>query len=736
MRRPPALLLLPAVLLIGSLVSAAPVDENHATITAVHVGIGGHYKVGVWTPVEVVLEGHREGDLVGLVVPDGEGVPSRVETIVPADVDRVRLCARFGRMRSPMAVDLRRDGRVLAERVFTPGAVKKPSTFPPAAAATRPIIAVVGPDALGLEEAIAALRRPGLSRPVITRVDGPGELPETWYGYEGVDTLILTTSQPETFADDRFSPAQRAALTRWLELGGSVILSAGSEAGDLLGEGGPLADLTPGRFERMVTLRQTGALEAYSGGSSPVPLGTAGQRIVLSVPRLADVEGTLEAREADLPLVVRTARGFGELLFLAADLTQPPLSQWGDRPKLLLKLIDLPAVRTQSAAESAAMMHYGYNDLAGQLRSALDAFAAVRLVPFAVVAALLIAYVALIGPVDYFLLRRFAPRMEWTWLTFPLIVVGFSAAAYVLAYELKGEQFRVNQVDMVDVDTATGQIRGTSWLNLFSPRMAKLGLSLQPRRIAANLQPADSQGGALFSWLGLPGTALGGMNPRTASPVLWTEPYTFGRDLTTLEGMPISIWSTRSFTGRWHGMAETVLASRLQQEAHAPAGTITNSYDFPLTDCLLAYKRWVYEIGTLEPGQTARVGIMSRRKELKTLLTGRRAVFDTQSDKLEQEMIPYDQSSRDLPYILRAMTFFTEAGGERYTGLANGYQGFTDLSGLLQSDRAILLAHGPDGQREQLGAELVRDGQSMEDAVEDHFVMYRFVLPVEPAEEP
>ena len=65
------------------------------------------------------------------------------------------------------------------------------------------------------------------------------------------------------------------------------------------------------------------------------------------------------------------------------------------------------------------MMHYGYNDLAGQLRSALDRFDGVRLVPFWLVAGLIVVYLLLIGPGDYFFLRKLVGRMEWTWLTFP-----------------------------------------------------------------------------------------------------------------------------------------------------------------------------------------------------------------------------------------------------------------------------------------------------------------------------
>ena len=242
------------------------------------------------------------------------------------------------------------------------------------------------------------------------------------------------------------------------------------KATKILAESSPLRQFAPGRFEKAVPLRQTGAIETYCG--SRVSIGRGGRRQAdVQVSRLADVQGVVEADERGMPLVIRTARGFGQVIFVAADLDEPPLDKWPDRPLLVARLLDMPTGRADESAENAAMMHYGYDDLAGQLRSALDQFTGVRLVPFWLVAGLIVGYILLIGPADYFFLRKVVRRMEWTWLTFPLVVALVCVAAYVLAYRLKGDQLRVNQIDLVDVDAASGQMRG--------------------RHVAERLQPAD-----------------------------------------------------------------------------------------------------------------------------------------------------------------------------------------------------------------------------------------------------
>ena len=117
--------------------------------------------------------------------------------------------------------------------------------------------------------------------------------------------------------------------------------------------------------------------------------------------------------------------------------------------------------------------------------------------------------------------------------------------------------------------------------------------------------------------------------------------------------------------------------------------------------------------------------------ELRTLLTGRKVVSTETNEKYRQEVTPYDQSSTDVPYILRMMMFYEAAGAERYTGLWNAYQGFVDLSTLLGADRAILVAQGPsDSQEKSRGATLLRDGRPLSGTQNKHVTMYRFVFPV------
>jgi len=729
------ILFVPMLLMLGvGLPSAiAGQEADPPQIKSVRVGVADCYKVGLWTQVEIVVQGGSEplnGEL-SVVVPDGDGIPSRVMTsserpcvVTPHQETVVRLVCRLGRVNCDLTAQLRVQETVVAQRTFSTAAQADGEHFLPGLE-FRELIVTVGAAPLGTQELGKLRGLDPLHRPMTANVKHIEQLPTDWRAYEGIDA-VMVAGQPEVCQNVPPDCPQLRALGQWIRMGGRLVLCAGAQAEKILSKDSALQQFAPGRLEKMVGLRQTGALENYCGSrTGAMQDGAAAMR----VPRLADVQGTIEAREADLPLVVRTVRGFGQILFLAADLDAPPLNAWHDRPMLTAKLLDMPTSSADESDESKAMMHFGFGDISGQLRSALDHFAEVRIAPFWLVAGLIVVYLLLIGPGDFFFLRKLVGRMGWTWFTFPLIVLLVCTGAYLLAYRLKGDRLRVNQVDLVDVDAVSGLVRGQAWLDVFSPRIETFNLSIQPYYVDGS---TSGEAQAWLTWLGLPGSALGGMNPRTGDATLGMEPYGFSPNLAVMREVPIPVWSTKSFTARWIGSTNAFPQAELADENQLLAGSVTNTLDHPLEQCLLAYGRSVYELGTLAPGESARVGSMSKRSELKTLLTGRKIVTIEKGDKFQQEATPYDPSSRDVTYILRMMMFHDAAGGRRYTGLWNSYQDFVDFTSLLNADRAILVAQraAADKGEKLQGAALLRDGRPLVDAADRHPTIYRFVFPV------
>ncbi len=161
-----------------------------------------------------------------------------------------------------------------------------------------------------------------------------------------------------------------------------------------------------------------------------------------------------------------------------------------------------------------------------------------------------------------------------------------------------------------------------------------------------------------------------------------------------------------------------------------------------LSRAFLAYGDWAYVLGELRPGRPVEIGATTQRISLGTYMgdethnLAENAAADTET---KWQKTPYDNGSRDMAYVLETMMFYDAAGGWKRAHMANDYQGFTDLSGLLKAGRAILVAMPPqDGTFS--GGDLLRgplpkagepdQRRPLGNALDRHAVIYRFVLPV------
>lgn len=721
-------------LLILLLLSIGTACGDSEIIAGVEVGFSGVYQAGLWTPVRVQFAPSVDlgGAEVSLIVPDGDGVPSRVSAPLPSPApDSILLYTRFGRLHCPLTVRVERSGEFVAERTFEATDEPTETTIPAAVGSNQRLVIVIGSASLGIGDAIAQMREPAEEQTRLVELKKAADLPDEWFGYECVSLLVLSGTDLECYAGLSANDRRVEAIAKWIRHGGRLLITAGEYGEQLFGVQGSLRSLVPGTFVKTLPLSQARELERFADSNDSLLGG--GQ--TLQVSQLTDVRGRITKREGNLPLIVDRVWGFGQVVFLAADLDRGPLGHWESRPRLVAKMLGWPLKPIEEAEDNKAIRHFGYSDMAGQLRSGLDQFEGVRRIPFGLILGVVVVYLLLVGPGDYFLVRKVLRRMELTWVTFPAVVVLFCVLAYFVARYTKGDQFLVNQASLIDVDVETGDLRGTAWASVFSPETCRADLRFESRGERA---AAETDSKPLTAWLGLSGRGLGGMDPVAPPPTVWPEPYDFQDGNSLLAQLPLQVWSSKSLTARWGGKMESTFDCDLEEKGPVPSGHIINRLQVPLSDCLLVYGNWVYELGTLTPGQNFRIGPTVPRRELASFLTGRKLVFDKGQERATQQATRYSIESIDADYILRAMTFFEAAGGRPYTHLANTYQGFIDMSGLLQRDRAVLVARlaGSDGGAAvnatlpcDVQISLTRQGEVVP-VREKHTVLLRFVLPV------
>ena len=476
----------------------------------------------------------------------------------------------------------------------------------------------------------------------------------------------------------------------------------------------------------MVPLRQWQPLETFSGSERPKG---AGRRLDLRVPKLVDVHGHVlvhtGSRASSLPLVVQSHLGLGELVFVALDFDQPPLRDWKGRSSFLRELFHWPTQAGDLQQADEGLASVSSEDMIGKLRVALDnQFIGVEAIPFALVAFFVFIYILLIGPGDYFFVKKFLNRPELTWVTFPLIVLGVSAAAYGYANWKKGDQLRVNQVEVVDVDTATGLTRGTVWSHFFTPRVGQYDLSLQPKMLSeATLKNMTQRVG----WLGLPGYSLGGMQAQASQTAVFTQGYDFSSDLGVMKNLPVQIWSTKTITARWSAQVGQTIDSQLHRTGdELLGGQLVNSTGVPLDDCLLLYGKWAYRLGPVAAGLSVSLDHSLQPRTVRTSLTNATAGDTTETHTAEDGTVEFRLAETDTTRLMKVMMFFDAVNGRRYTGKLNRYQSFLDMSHLLrQEDLAILLAKSGSH-----GSQWFNGDQPLRSEKDRTWTFYRFLLPV------
>jgi hypothetical protein len=710
---------------IGAAITA-PTATIRAEDARVALGIAGTHRTGEWTPVTVRLPSAGAASVrIAVEDPDGQFVASP-PVAAEGDGTTFRTCVRPGRPLARVRILPEGQGSGAVESIESLSGHTAPSTTPlllvlgnvPAAASAARLVA-------GEEVALETIH-PEAPADVIASD------PRDFDCFDAAIVCGTTVSQ--------VPPSTVEALDGWVRRGGRLILSAGASAMTLADSEGPARSWLPGTDLRLVPLRRAGAIEAFARASGlTVRIPAAG----LMVPRcaapalMAGVIDVFEGASAnDLPLVVRRAYGFGTITWIGIDIDEPWCAHWNGSDRLVAALLggrreaDTVAPATTDATRRVP-------DLAGQLRVALDTFPSAKghpasqPVPFEIIAGVGILYCLVLYPLDWWFVRR-SGRPWLSWLSLPVAAGGFAAAAWSLGAAWgRDAPPRARAAGIVDIDTASGLVRGSEWSAVRSPANGTLSIAAAPA-VTFDLRQPD----VAVSWFADRGLGFGGVDALMAHPSLAAGDYSYGDSLATLEGVPIAAASSRLFEATWTATAPDTLAeSSLTRDPRGLlSGRVTSQLPVPLEACWLVHGGWLYDVGRLDPSATYDTEAGRGPRSLSAALTRRTAIRDR--DRAER----WDAAHTDIARILEVAGLHAAAGGTTYTGLLPGRLGRLDLSPLLAADRAVLLGTVAD---EPLTAwKVAIDGASTPSAITVERTaptVVRVVLPVrttEAVEEP
>ena len=403
-------------------------------------------------------------------------------------------------------------------------------------------------------------------------IQTPARVPDQWQGLDAADMVVLGD-----VTERDLSPEQAGALRYYVTAGGTLVVTGGANWNRL----------TTPLFKELLPAEVTGGLTLTSArgltrlAKSAPPSGTFAAAACRPRPG-----AQVLASEGGNPLVVAGRSGSGRVLFVAFDPSTPPFRNWEDVSSFWKAMMtqnrEPSVVRAVTSADGNEQFTNQYGN--GQLRLAEAPYAIPQLdIPaFYIVATFLLAYIVVLVPVNYFVLKA-KDKKEYAWLTTPAIVLVFSIGAYVIGYGFKGGRTLVVKAGLVEAHAGQKSAPNVFYSGLFSPRKTAYDI-----RLAAASNKGDDSA-TLFSEPsgGHPGTALRSVSDEGQY----------------VDDFAVDMWAMRVLKSEGITRLGQGITATLKAKGKHISGTIKNGTPYTIENAGV-YASGVYvTVPTLGPGQ-------------------------------------------------------------------------------------------------------------------------------------
>lgn len=420
------------------------------------------------------------------------------------------------------------------------------------------------------------------------------ELPDRPEGLRVLNALVLNDVDTTLL-----SPAQQTALSRWVAEGGRLVLGGGAGAGrTLAGLPAELHPVAPGQLQEVPNLP---GLEAYTGKTIRVPgpfLVTAAEpvpkaavllertQMMAARPGLSASTLTSPSTFAnDLPLVTELSFEAGLVDFVALDLSQSPFDAWAGVTDFAERLLSPGAAWPQTMPMDMSPQHM----VDSQMSYALTNLPALDLPSIRFLGILLIGYVVLVGPVNFWVLR-WRDRLAWAWLTIPVLTLAFSGLAYGIGLGLRGSDIIVNQISVLQLGSDGQASRANTYVGIFSPNRQSYDIEIPVKTLIRPLTQSSFD-----AWTAQP-------NSNSSMRVVQGEPA-------RVRGLAINQWSMQSFMAETIVTARPGLVAQLIPTQDGLQGQVMNQSEETWQDVILVFNTQFQKLGDLAPGQQADINL-------------------------------------------------------------------------------------------------------------------------------
>ena len=565
--------LLAATALLGASIGAAAADPVTLDVVA---GYQGVIKVGDWMPVTVIaknagpaIDGALEFQEVFSSQPGVAGGPIYQAPISLAGgaVKRIRGYLVENSTGSTIRVRIVQNGRVIVSQDSTPGS------------ATSTMIGVLSDQPSSLDGFAAVHPGSVAARVVHLHAD---DIAESALPLRAFDILAI-----DDFATDGLTSGQRTAIGDFVRAGGNLLLGTGAAWHKTL------AGLPPAILPMDISATTSVTAAELGGSSVEVATGTAAQ-------------GHVWLASGSHPLLVDRTAGAGTVTLATFDFNQ----NISGSSALLRQLLSRAVFRTPGAIQNYAYAiggpgpaGFGFQQSistrSNALTSVLGNLPSLDLPSFQLTGGLVLLYVLLVGPVNYFVLGAIR-RRALAWVTVPLIALIAAGGAYGTGVLTKGRSVQANQVTILHLQPGWDHAYQETYTGIIAPSRGDYHASIAGGRLL--ISPIATYGGGYYG----PGVIqAGGSGPWSGSGPASIR-VNVDNNGVTLPGMTAFVLG---------GFATETISPAPQLAAHLQlingtlTGTIENHSNLTFTDAVLIAGDSFQTFGALKPGAMATVSL-------------------------------------------------------------------------------------------------------------------------------
>lgn len=397
----------------------------------------------------------------------------------------------------------------------------------------------------------------------------PETLPNRADAVSSLTALVVDGTDTATLTD-----AQKTALRGWVQLGGKLVIAGGADAAR---NAAGLADLLPVRLGATQNARDLSSLRTLAGAKS-TPAGGL-------INRATPLQGaTVAANSPEGPLVVSRTAGKGAVHWLAWSPSAEPFKAWEGTTPLLRNLgapSSVPTLSDTVGANSWVLSQFLQNVAGG------------RLPPTLLVAAFLIIYSLILGPVLYFILRR-QDRRELAWALVPAVTVVFTLIAYGANFFIRGSGAAMRTLEIAETYTGADAGQVITYGSLFSPSRREYDIAMPPHYSLVGRPNSEFFGGP-----------FGSDQPQPQSDLLYRVQ---AGEQTLLRDLNVDIYSFGQWTARHIQTGQpAMLVADLSGDGASISGQVTNRSGGTLEQVQVLHGARLYDVGTLGPGESQSV---------------------------------------------------------------------------------------------------------------------------------